>query len=160
MKDVLVYEVVGDFYSDLPADTPIVRLSRRDAAGATNCLEAPASDKKSGDEWTGETAGDLRIGDLAYAESEDGTDTPDTVAWWLVKRIGRRVCLVETGECLEGEPSANLVAESERAIPTGNVLAMKDVDGRWKYVPSSMESHYRNVLKENVCLVYIEECSR
>lgn len=61
----------------------------------------------------------------------------------------------DTSAALNGQASAELIAESERAEPTGAVPAHRDESGTWQYVqPSDVTRMER--LGHTVVTVYAE----
>ena len=67
-----------------------------------------------------------------------------------------RVMGYDDGAVLVGAPSAQLVAESAAAGPTGAVPAYRDDAGVWQYVEPSQVTHYETHLRTPITTVYVE----
>lgn len=71
--------------------------------------------------------------------------------------MAKSVMDYETADPLPGELSAELVAESHEAAPTGAVLAYLDDEGVWQYVMPMLRSLHEEHLRHHVRTVYVEE---
>lgn len=63
----------------------------------------------------------------------------------------------DTGNSLDGEASAELIAASLAEGETGAVPAYRDAQGVWQYVAPFERAHYRDRLRETVVTVYVEQ---
>jgi len=82
---------------------------------------------------------------MAAADAEDA----EYVSAHTVRDYNTSVDLV-------GEPSPELVAESEAVTDTGAVPAYRDEDGVWQYVAPCDVTHYRHHRGETVITVYVD----
>jgi hypothetical protein len=67
-----------------------------------------------------------------------------------------RVMGYDDGAMLVGAASAQLIAESAAAEPTGAVPAYLDEAGVWQYVAPSQAAHYETHLHTPITTVYVE----
>ena len=69
--------------------------------------------------------------------------------------VSARVLAYDSGNPLDGVPTARLVRESEAAGPTGAVPAYRDESGVWDYVAPGDAEHYRRHLGLDVVTIIV-----